>query len=488
VDQAIVTAASSSADPLLLAGEVARDRAAVVLVGTVPVEVPRELFFNKELAFRVSRSYGPGRYDLEYEERGLDYPIGYVRWTEQRNMACVLDLQARGALVLRDLIDDVVPIERAEEAYARLSGPPEGRPRGALAFSYPQATEGAAEAAVPRPAAPPEPLAAGGAVRIGLLGPGGFANGVLVPAFKAAGARLAAVAGGSGPSAEATARKSGFARVADGEDDLIADASVDAVVIATRHGSHARLATKCLAAGKHVFCEKPLALDEEELAEVLAAAEVAGRVLTVGFNRRFSPHMVAAREHVAAAGAPISAVYRVSAGNLPPQHWLHDLAEGGGRIVGEGCHFFDSLSFVTGAEVVRVSASGFAVADLPVQARDNVVITADMADGSVGTIAYVASGSPGVAKERLELFAGARTAILDDFRELELYDGDKHVRDRLKSQDKGHGTEVARFLSAVREGVQPIELASLANVHRACFAAVESLRSGAPVAVPGASA
>jgi predicted dehydrogenase/threonine dehydrogenase-like Zn-dependent dehydrogenase len=480
VDQVLVTAAANTSDPLLLAGEIARDRGSVVLVGTVPIDVPRELFFGKELEFRVSRSYGPGRYDVEYEERGLDYPIGYVRWTEQRNMECVLDLQARGELVLRDLIDDVIPIESAEEAYARLSGPAEERPRGALAFSYPAADESGAPVTRVHE---PQPEPAEGAVRVGLLGPGGFAKSVLVPAFKGAGATLAAVAGGSGPSAEAAARKSGFARVEESESALIADPDVDAVVIATRHGSHAKLASVALEAGKHVFCEKPLALDEEQLAEVLAGAERAQRVLTVGFNRRFSPHMVAAREHVAATAGPISAVYRVSAGNLPAQHWLHDLADGGGRIIGEGCHFFDSLAFVTGSAITRVNASGFGGRDLPVQARDNVIITVDFADGSVGTIAYLASGSSGVAKERLELFAGTRTAILDDFRTLDLYDGDRHQGDRLKGQDKGHRAEVECFLTGVRDGVNPIPLASIANVHRACYATVDSLRTGKPVAV-----
>jgi predicted dehydrogenase len=479
VDAAIVTAASDSNSPLVLATDVARDRASVVLVGAVPIEVPRALFFDKELSFRVSRSYGPGRYDPEYEERGLDYPIGYVRWTEQRNMECILDLQARGRLVLGDLIEEVLPIEQAEEAYARLSGPFEERPRGALAFSYPSGT-----VETPRPVTALPPTPHGGSLRVGLIGPGGFANSVLIPAFSGAGATLAAVAGGAGPSAAATARKAGFASVADDAQALIADQSVDALVIATRHGSHAALASAGLDAGKHVFCEKPLALDREQLEEVLAAAERAQRVLMVGFNRRFSPQLVALREFVRGFEAPMSAVYRVSAGNLPSQHWLHDLEQGGGRIIGEGCHFLDALTYVTGSPIVRVHASGFGAADLPAQSRDNLSLTVDFANGSVGTLAYVARGAASVAKERLEVFAGTRTAILDDFRHLDLFDGDAHKRDRLRVQDKGHNAEVKAFIEGVREGSNPIPLATIANVHLACYAAVESISTGLPTDLP----
>jgi predicted dehydrogenase len=481
VDQVLVTAAASSNEPLLLGAEVARDRAALILVGAVPIDIPREPLFEKELSFRVSRSYGPGRYDLDYEERGLDYPIGYVRWTEQRNMAAILDLQARGALVLADLVEEVFPVERAEEAYVRLSGPAETRPLGALAFSY----------------APPEPNGASGVVRIaehaptavgrddvrvGLIGPGGFANSVLVPALRAAGASLTAVAGGSGPSAESTARKAGF-EYASTEQALIDDPSLDAVVIATRHGSHANLVEAALTAGKHVFCEKPVALSASELDRVLAAAVAAQRVVMVGFNRRYSPHLVSVRNFLAPVDGPLSAVYRVSAGEIDPSHWTHDLEQGGGRIIGEGCHFVDSLAFVAGSEVTGVHALGFGARAQPLQAHDNVMIALELAGGSVATLAYVASGSPTVAKERLEAFAGKRTAILDDYTTLDLFDGEDHKRDRLKAQDKGHGAEVATFIDAIRRGESPVSLGTIANVHRACFAVVESLRTGRPVTV-----
>jgi predicted dehydrogenase len=260
---------------------------------------------------------------------------------------------------------------------------------------------------------------------------------------------------------------------------------VDAVVIATRHDSHAFLSRAALDAGKHVFCEKPLALDERELEEVLDAAARSERVLTVGFNRRFAPHMRAVRQFVEPLAGPISIIYRVSAGHLPPTSWVHDLESGGGRIIGECCHFLDVTAYLTASPIVEVHARGFGADELPVQARDNVMISATMADGSVATIAYLASGSPGVPKERLEVFGGTRTAVLDDFASLELFDGEKRKKDKLRAQDKGHPAEVAEFIASVRAGRNPIPLETLANVHRACFATVESLRTGLPAAVRG---
>jgi predicted dehydrogenase/threonine dehydrogenase-like Zn-dependent dehydrogenase len=480
-DHALVTAAASTNAPLLLAGEIVRDRGTVVLVGAVPVDVPRDLLYDKEIAFRVSRSYGPGRYDADYEERGLDYPIAYVRWTEQRNMQAILELQAAGKLTLRDLIEDVIPIDDAEAAYARLAGA--APPRGALAFSYPAEESATRTSAQNEPARVPTP--SDGTVRIGLIGPGGFATGVLVPALREAGAALTAVAGGSGPSAEAMVRTGGFARAAASEAELIAAPDVDAVVIATRHGSHATLSRAALDAGKHVFCEKPLALDHEELEAVLESATTAGRVLTVGFNRRFSAHARAVREFMEPVDGPLSLVYRVSAGEIPPASWLHDLETGGGRIIGECCHFQDMAVYVTGSPIAEVHARGFGDPALPVQALDNVMITATTEAGSVATVAYLASGAAGVAKERLEVFGGTRTAVLDDYVSLELFGGGKPVKSKLRAQDKGHGAELREFLAGVASGRHPIPLSTIANVHRACFAAVESLRTGLPVRVPG---
>ena len=309
--------------------------------------------------FRVSRSYGPGRYDLEYEERGLDYPIGYVRWTEQRNIECVLELLARDELELADLVAEEYPVSRAEEAYARLvssEGPPA---RGALVLSYvdSRSDNGGAADTAPRVVSPStngarrsaqRGLGARTTVRIGLIGPGSFASRIIVPALLAAGARLEAVGGGSGPSTAAAGRTLGFRRALESAGAVIDDPDVDAVAICTRHANHAALATRALRAGKHVFCEKPLALTEEDLAEVMAEARSSEGILAVGFNRRFSPLLCEVRTSMI-DGGPITAHYRIAAGRLATDHWAHDLSQGGGRVLGEGCHFIDCMRFLTGS-------------------------------------------------------------------------------------------------------------------------------------------
>jgi predicted dehydrogenase len=481
VDCSIVAAATSSNQPLLLAANVARDRGALVIVGDVPVDLPREPLYRKELVLRVSRSYGPGRYDLDYEERGLDYPIGYVRWTEKRNMECVLDLQARRELDLSDLVDAVFSVDAAAEAYDRLAADAESRPRGALLLSYPDDREppfstGRTTAGSPKPALGrlgTEP------VRVGLIGPGQFARSVIIPNLVAAGATLETVGGGAGPSADAVARQFGFARVAGGEREIIDDGDVDAVVICARHGSHAALATAALEAGKHVFCEKPLALSVDELSQVMEAAEQAVTVLAVGFNRRFSPLLQELRTSVAGGDSPLTMTYRVAAGHLPAEHWTNDLEQGGGRILGEACHFVDSLRYLCGADVTQVHAVS-RDDDKPIQARDNVIAALSFADGSIGTIVYAADVGPGVPKERIEAHSRTSSGAIDDFRDLQLYPASPTKR-RGRGQEKGHRQELEAFIAAVRSGSPPVPLAEVENVSMATLAIVESLRTGKPV-------
>jgi predicted dehydrogenase/threonine dehydrogenase-like Zn-dependent dehydrogenase len=485
VDQAIITAATSSNDPLLLAAEIARDRGAIVVVGDVRIEAPRAPLYQKELSLRVSRSYGPGRYDTEYEERGLDYPIGYVRWTEKRNMEAILDLAARGRIELGDLIDEVVPVDEAARAYDRLGGPASERPYGALLLSY-DGEEGLSRDAltVVRPHRRDRSLAPStrtAPIRIGLIGPGAFASKILIPAFASAGARLELVGGGSGPSAESTKRRFGFARIAESAEAVIADEDVDAVIVATRHGTHADLSIRALQAGKHVFSEKPLVLSAEELESVLAAAADARGILAVGFNRRFSPPLRELRDFLTAPASRIAASYRVSAGRLETDHWTHDLDEGGGRILGEVCHFVDSLRFLTGADVEDVHATAYGAPDLPVQARDRVAVILTFSDGSIGTILYVADGSPAVPKERIEAYTVDRTGILDDYRSLDLFGPTGKRTSRPRQQDKGHQQEVEAFLRGIEHGVPPVALDEIANVSLATLAVVESLRTSRPV-------
>jgi predicted dehydrogenase len=484
VDAVVVTAAAPSNEPLLTGVTITRDRGTVILVGDVPIDLPRGPLYEKELSFRVSRSYGPGRYDREYEERGLDYPIGYVRWTEKRNMEAILALQASGRLRLDDLVDEVIPVEEAARAYERLVAPSDERPQAALLLSYGPSEDRSAEPAAYGVAIPRESTVSGQTappIRIGLVGPGSFALRVLVPAFARAGARLELVGGGSGPSAEAARREFGFARVAPSAEALIADEGIDAVVIATRHSTHAELTIQALEAGKHVFCEKPLALSRDELEAVFSAAARAGRVVAAGFNRRFSPMLGELRHFIAEAEGSISASYRVSAGRLEADHWTHDLDEGGGRLLGEGCHFVDSLRFLAGAPVERVYAVGYGAPELPVQARDNVAIELTFSNGSIGTVLYVSDGSSRVSKERIEAFSGNRTAILDDYQALELFDPAGSRKRREKRQEKGHQQEVESFLRAVEHGEPAVPVEELANVSLATLAVVESLRTGRPV-------
>lgn len=488
IDRVIVTAASSSPEPLVLGAEIARDRGSMVLVGAVPIEIPRAPLYEKEIAFRVSRSYGPGRYDPDYEERGNDYPIGYVRWTEQRNLETVMNLQSRGLINLDDLVDEIVPVDEAERAYSRLVAAEHSeRPLGAIVLAYAGAEE-VPEVPELTHAAPfrgPVPVVpAGGPVRIGLIGPGSFASRILLPALVDSGARLEVVGGGSGPSAESAVRQKGFARVAPSAASVCHDEDIDAVVIATRHDSHAEYVRLALDAGKHTFCEKPLATNLEGLDSVLEAASRSGRVLAVGFNRRFAPLVRALKSHICQVSGPITAAFRVSAGLLPPDHWTHDIEVGGGRIVGEGCHFIDVLRFIVGVPIESVYAVGHGHPENPVQARDRVSVTLSFADGSSGQVIYAGQGSPKVPKERLEVFGnGGLSAILDDYGSLELFFDNQIKRISSKRKDKGHGEEISTFVAACRGQADPVSLGEIANVSYATLAAVRSLETGRPVRV-----
>ncbi|MBV8990026.1 MAG: bi-domain-containing oxidoreductase [Solirubrobacterales bacterium] len=497
VDEVVVAAAASTNDPLLLAAEIARDRGSIVLVGAVPIEFPRAPLYEKEVRFRVSRSYGAGRYDPEYEERGLDYPIGYVRWTEKRNMEAVLRLQAHGLLSLSDLVE-VMPVEQAALAYDRLTGGRQAHPQGAIVLSYGvtsgSVTHGSPEAGAVKQDIPMNgatvsrapiaggarrtPTSATSPIRVGLIGPGAFASRVLIPALQEAGAKLVVVGGGSGPAASAAARTGQFDRTAPDESAVIADPDAQAIVISTRHSSHAKLVVEALAAGRHVLCEKPLALTSDERDAVMGAATAASGTLLVGFNRRFSPLLREMRSFLASPGTPMTVNYRVSAGKLPEQHWIHDLAQGGGRALGEVCHFVDSVSFLVGSPIVEVHVNGHGAESRPVQAYDNLIVTLRFADAAIASVLYVADGSSGVAKERIEAFCGPRTAILDDYVGLELFDAGRFRKRRLRTQDKGHREEVVQFLEAARTGQPAVPLAQIDNTTLATLAIVESLRTG----------
>jgi predicted dehydrogenase/NADPH:quinone reductase-like Zn-dependent oxidoreductase len=473
LDSVLVCAAATSPDPVRLAGELARERGRIVIVGDVPIEADRALFYEKELELRLSRSYGPGRYDRDYEERGRDLPPAYVRWTEQRNMQAFLDLVASGAVDPSPLTTHRFPVEQAEDAYALLTEDRgDERPFGILL-----------EYAYEERAPPPKPRAArhsAGRARIGLIGAGSFARATLLPALRDAGAELAAVASGGGLTATDVAGRFGFERAAESADEIFADDSIDAVVIATRHASHAPLTASALRAGKAVLVEKPLAIDRGGLAEVEQALAPQS-LLMVGFNRRFAPLAVQLRNELEGVGSSIL-LARVNAGPLRADHWTHDPEEGGGRLVGEGCHFVDLLSYLAGARVVTVHALAVPHPQRPLECSDEVVATLRFANGAVGTFVYSGGGDSRLPKERVEAFGGGLAAVIDDFRRLELHRSGKR-RVTKQRQDKGHKAEVACFLAAVRGEADAPAIETSLDSTRATLALVESLRSGSVVEV-----
>ncbi len=475
-DVALICADARSNDPIELAGLLARDRGQVVAVGAVGLEIPRKLFYAKELTFQVSRSYGPGRYDPAYEEGGQDYPPGYVRWSEGRNLEAIVDLLASGRLDVRPLISHRFPIEQGAGAYELITGK-RGEPFLGVLLTYPGAGEALAPQRVELAASAPSPLS--GRPVVGVLGAGNYASAVFLPAVQqTGGVELAGVASASGLSARHAAQKYGFRFATADENEILDDPQVNVVALLTRHNQHARQALRALRSGKHVYCEKPLAITAAELDEIEAALQESGApLLAVGFNRRFAPLAKALKAALARRSEPLVAHYRVNAGALPLTHWTQDPAVGGGRIIGEACHFIDFLTFLAGAPPVRVEAQ--ALPDLGVYRRDNAVITLTFPDGSIGTLAYLANGDKSVAKERLEVFCGGMVAVLDDFRRLEVTTGGRRrATSSPLGQDKGHRAAWAHFLDCVRAGgPPPIPYAELIAVSRVAILAAAQLNA-----------
>lgn len=482
-DAVLITAATSSNQPIELAGELSRLKGRVVAVGLVGMDVPRNLYYHHELTLKVSMSYGPGRYDPEYEERGHDYPFAYVRWTEGRNIEAFLDLVAAGRVNVRSLVTHRFPIEEGESAYQLISGETK-EPYLGILLQYDTERElerriGTTTARAKAGSVGPQPN-----VRLGLIGAGGYATGMLLPNFKAVDAQFRAIATASGVTARNVGEKYGFAYCVSGADEVINDPEVNLVVIATRHDLHAELAERALRKGRHVFVEKPLALSDEELERVLDAARSAEGRLMVGFNRRFSPMARAAHQFFAGRQTPLSINYRVNSGRIPRSHWIQDPRQGGGRIVGEGCHFVDLMQYLTGALTTRVYAESIASRNEEVVDEDSVFITLRFADGSNGSIAYLAEGDKVMPKERIEIFCEGKSFIIDDFRSATSYRNGREEQTRLRNQDKGQPEEVRTVCQVVLEGRDaPISLDDLAATTRATFRILESLRTGQAVNV-----
>ena len=470
-DNVIICADASSNDPVELAGAIARDKGRVVATGAVGLTIPRNIYFKKELSFINSRSYGPGRYDPVYEEAGVDYPIGYVRWTEGRNLEAIVELMSAGKLEVSPLISHRFPIEEAVRAYDIITGK-RVEPFLGVILTYPGGTIDVRSKRIEfrTPTLPGTPH-----VALGVLGAGLFANATLLPSIKKVdGIELVGIASAGGLHAQHAARKFGFAYATSSDDEIINDPNINTVAILTRHNTHADLVVKALKAGKHVFVEKPLAIDGDQLSSISEQLGTSSSMLTVGFNRRFAPLAETLSSRLVDRTEPLYAHYRINAGYIPLDHWTQDPAIGGGRLIGEGCHFIDFITFLVGAPPVSVST--VALPDNGKYREDNLSMTFTFPEGSIGVVDYLANGDKSFPKERVEVFCGGQIAILDDFRRLEMVvNGRRQV---VKSpQDKGWKGEWAALSRAICEGKEaPIPYDQLIGVTRATFAAVKSLR------------
>ena len=468
VDGVLIAASTQSSDPVRQAARMCRKRGRIILVGVTGLELSRADFYEKELTFQVSCSYGPGRYDPEYEEKGRDYPLGYVRWTEQRNFEAVLEMMSEGRLDVMPLISHRFPIRDAARAYEAITG--DARALGVL-IEYPSEESAASRAqqrTVPLPGA--AAVRIGGPV-IGLLGAGNYASSVLVPAFAKTRARLRAIASANGLTGTHLGKKFGFEQSTTDTGAVLSDPQIDTVVIATRHDSHAGYVVDALKAGKHIFVEKPLAIRLDEINAVEEAVRAAGAngriapILMVGFNRRFAPHVVRMKELLESARDPKSFVMTVNAGAVPAEHWTRDPDSGGGRIIGEACHFIDLLRFLAGTPIIEHKVAAARTADT------SVTISLRFSDGSLATIHYFSTGHRSFPKERLEIFCSGRVLQLDNFRTLRGFGWPGFKTMKLWSQDKGQTACVEAFVTAVREGkASPIPLSELIEVARVTLA------------------
>lgn len=479
VDAVLVCAATASSEPIRRATGRVRDRGTLVVVGDVGLELERTPLYEKELTLRVARSYGPGRYELAYEGYAVDYPVGQVRWTEGRNLEAVLDLLAAGRVTFADLVTHELPVEQAVEAYRLLEDDP-----GVvgLQLTYGETarrTPVGMTVTSPAPTSPATAEGADGPPGVGLLGAGTFVRATLVPAMDRAGlTRRVAVASATGVSAHQVATRAGFERVVGRPEDLVDHDGVELVMIATPHDTHAGLVSAALAVGRHVFCEKPLALSTDELDQVAAAWAAGDRVLMVGFNRRYSPAVARAREVLGTTGSPLVIDYRVQAGPVPPGHWYHDRRQGG-RLLGEVCHFVDTCATLVASPVSRVVALGAPGPETAL--AEQVTVQLGFADGSLATISYASGGHASTPKERVEVLGRGHTVVIDDYRAVTV-DG---RTEGGKSQDKGHAAELGVLRAAVAGGgpVGRDELGRTALASTAAtIAAVESLVTGSVVA------
>lgn len=475
VDGVIITASTKTSEPVTQAARMSRKRGRIIMVGVTGLELNRADFYEKELTFQVSCSYGPGRYDPVYEEKGQDYPIGFVRWTEKRNFEAILDMLATGQLDVKPLISHRFSFEDAPKAYEILTEDKAGlgillqytsEPTSRLVKQVQLSTDYSFDSR--------EPI-------LGCIGAGNYASRMLIPAFKAAGAQFHTIVTSGGVNGVIHGQKSGFAEASTDVERLLANAEINTVAIVTRHDSHASLVTRALAAGKHVFVEKPLALNYEELTQIEAAYQQAhdgkrGPQLMVGFNRRFSPQIQKMKFLLESVKEPKSFIMTMNAGAIPADHWTQDKLIGGGRIIGEACHFLDLMRYLANSPIISIQARRMGDAPGVSVTEDKASITLGFEDGSFGTILYLANGAPTFPKERIEVFAGGRVLQLDNFRKLTGYGWPDFKKMNLWKQDKGQAGCANAFLRSIKEGTPAIAPEQIFEVARATIDAAHILR------------
>lgn len=476
VDGVIITASTKTSDPVTQAARMSRKRGRIILVGVTGLELNRADFYEKELTFQVSCSYGPGRYDPNYEVKGQDYPLGFVRWTEQRNFEAVLDMLASGQLDVKPLITHRFAFEDAPQAYHTLT---EDKAGLGILLQY---TSNVAERSVRKVVLTAVSTFDAQRPVMGFVGAGNYASRMLIPAFKAAGAQLHTIATAGGINGVIHGQKAGFAEATTDTDAMLVNSAINTVAIVTRHDSHARFVVQALQAGKNVFVEKPLAIDSAGLDEVQAAyaaahADGSGPQLMVGFNRRFSPHIQKMKALLEPLQEPKSFIMTMNAGAIPADHWTQDNTVGGGRIIGEACHFIDLMRFLAGSKIVSIQARRMGDAPGVAITEDKASITLAFEDGSFGTILYLANGAASFPKERVEVFAAGRVLQLDNFRRLKGYGWPGFSKFNLWKQDKGQNVCAAAFLKGIEQGTPAIPANEIFEVARTTIEVAGLLRN-----------
>ncbi|MFQ6616371.1 MAG: bi-domain-containing oxidoreductase, partial [Fidelibacterota bacterium] len=475
VDGVLITATTKSSKPVREAAQMCRKRGRIILVGVTGLELSRADFYEKELTFQVSCSYGPGRYDTSYELKGQDYPLGYVRWTEQRNFEAILQLMGEGKLKVDGLITHRFDFDHALEAYETLKT---DKSAVGIILTYGDSTSpGKGEdrtVSVGRASRTPE----GDALMVGVIGSGAHTRRTLLPALAKTGVHFKSIASRTGISSTRLAKKFKFDESTTDADSVIHDPKTEAVFIATRHDSHAHFVAEALKAGKHVFVEKPLAISEKQLREIESSyPQGDGPILMVGFNRRFAPQVVRMKELLDSLAEPKSLIVTVNAGFIASDHWTQDPEIGGGRIIGEGCHFIDLMRFLTGSKIVETQSVQMGTADGTARFPDRITFTVKFEDGSFGTVHYLANGDRKFPKERVEVFCGGRILHLNNFRKLRGFGWPNFARMNLLSQDKGQGACVRAFVDSVRGGLSsPISFEEIVEVTRTSFDVVRKAR------------